>query len=72
MIRGMGEQNFPQYIHLDGRDFFYLTRRPLLPGRDLTPLATPRRARRRDVAHEGPAAARLSVRARDDHAARPR
>lgn len=35
MIRGMQEQNFPQYIHLDGRDFFYLTRRPLLPGADL-------------------------------------
>jgi len=39
MIRGMVEQNFPQYIHLDGRDFFYLMRRPLLPGRDLAPLA---------------------------------
>ncbi len=35
MIRGMQEQSFPQYIHLDGRDFFYLTRRPLLPGADL-------------------------------------
>ena len=35
MIRGMVEQNFPQYIHLDGRDFFYLTRRPLLPGASL-------------------------------------
>ncbi len=32
MIRGMQQQNFPQYIHIDGRDFFYLTRRPLLPG----------------------------------------
>ncbi len=41
MIRGMVEQNFPQYIHLDGRDFFYLTQRPLLPGRDVTPLVTP-------------------------------
>ena len=41
MIRGMSEQNFPQYIHLDGRDFFYLTRRPLLPGRDLAALVTP-------------------------------
>lgn len=39
MIRGMVEQNFPQYIHLDGRDFFYLTRRPLLPGPDLASLA---------------------------------
>ena len=41
MIRGMGINNFPQYIHLDGRDFFYLTRRALLPGRDLAPLASP-------------------------------
>ncbi len=39
MIRGMVEQNFPQYIHLDGRDFFYLMQRPLLPGADLAPLA---------------------------------
>ncbi len=57
MIRGMVEQNFPQYIHLDGRDFFYLTRRPLLPGPDLE-------GQRRRVAHEGAPAARLSVRAR--------
>ncbi len=35
MIRGMVEQNFPAYIQLDGRDFFYLTRRPLLPGADV-------------------------------------
>ena len=41
MIRGMVEQNFPQYIHLDGRDFFYLTRRPLLPGPDLAPTLAP-------------------------------
>ena len=41
MIRGMIEQNFPAYIHLDGRDFFYLTRRPLLPGRDLDALVAP-------------------------------
>jgi hypothetical protein len=44
MIRGMSEQNFPTYIHLDGRDFFYLTRRPLLPGRDLAALVTPPQA----------------------------
>lgn len=37
MIRFMQEQNFPQYIHLDGRDFFYLSRRFLLPGSDLAP-----------------------------------
>ncbi len=41
MIRGMSEQNFPEYMHLNGRDFFYLTRRPELPGRDVTPLVTP-------------------------------
>ena len=35
MIKGMQHQNFPQYIHRDARDFFYLTRRPLLPGLDL-------------------------------------
>lgn len=44
MIRGMVEQNFPQYIHLDGRDFFYLTRRPLLPGPDLAALVAPAEA----------------------------
>jgi hypothetical protein len=37
MVRGMMEQNFPQYIHLDARDFFYLTQRPILPGADLRP-----------------------------------
>jgi hypothetical protein len=41
MTRGMMEVNFPQYIHREARDFFYLTRRALLPGRDLTPLVTP-------------------------------
>jgi hypothetical protein len=35
MIKGMQQQNFPQYIHRDGRDFFYLTQRPVLPGADL-------------------------------------
>lgn len=37
MVRGMMEQNFPQYIHLDARDFFYLTQRPILPGAPLGP-----------------------------------
>jgi len=32
MLRHMGHINFPQYIHRDGRDFFYLTARPVLPG----------------------------------------
>ena len=50
MIRGMVEQNFPQYIHLDGRDFFYLTRRPILPGRDVTPLMTGLRKAKRKPA----------------------
>ncbi|CAN5577608.1 hypothetical protein BH09MYX1_BH09MYX1_52530 [soil metagenome] len=44
MIRGMVEQNFPQYIHLDGRDFFYLTRRPILPGQNLGASALPAEA----------------------------
>ncbi len=35
MTRGMMEVNFPQYIHREARDFFYLTRRALLPGRDV-------------------------------------
>jgi len=35
MTRGMAEVNFPQYIHRETRDFFYLTSRPLLPGADL-------------------------------------
>jgi hypothetical protein len=38
MIRGMVEVNFPQYIHREARDFFYLTRRALLPGDDLVGL----------------------------------
>jgi hypothetical protein len=32
MIRGMGHMNFPRYIQRDGRDFFYLTTRVVLPG----------------------------------------
>ncbi len=42
MIRSMSEINFPQYIHREGRDFFYLTVRPSLPGSDLAlPLGPP-------------------------------
>lgn len=41
MIKGMSHMNFPQYIHRDARDFFYLTRRPELPGADLASIATP-------------------------------
>jgi hypothetical protein len=32
MTRNMAEVNFPQYIHREPRDFFYLTARALLPG----------------------------------------
>jgi hypothetical protein len=39
MVRGMGLMNFPRYIHREGRDFFYLTLRPVLPGADLKPAA---------------------------------
>jgi hypothetical protein len=35
MTRSMVEVNFPQYIHREARDFFYLTARPLLPGADV-------------------------------------
>lgn len=35
MIRGMGHMNFPRYIQREGRDFFYLTSRPVLPGAEL-------------------------------------
>jgi len=44
MTRGMMEVNFPQYIHREARDFFYLTRRALLPGQDLAPPITPKEA----------------------------
>ena len=42
MIKSMQHQNFPQYIHRDGRDFFYLTARPVLPGPELPTPITPR------------------------------
>ncbi len=35
MTRSMAEVNFPQYIHREARDFFYLTTRALLPGPDV-------------------------------------
>lgn len=37
MVKTMGHMSFPRYIRRDERDFFYLTRRPLLPGADRTP-----------------------------------
>jgi hypothetical protein len=44
MIKGMQHMNFPQYIHRDGRDFFYLTQRPVLPGPELTAAVIPKEA----------------------------
>jgi hypothetical protein len=35
LIRGMGLMNFPRYIKREGRDFFYLTLRYLLPGKPI-------------------------------------
>jgi hypothetical protein len=32
MIKGMGHMLFPRYIQREGRDFFYLTTRTILPG----------------------------------------
>jgi hypothetical protein len=36
LIRSMGLMNFPRYIRREGRDYFYLTMRYLLPGAPLT------------------------------------
>lgn len=36
MIKSMGHILFPRYIHRDGRDFFYLTARTVLPGLPIT------------------------------------
>ena len=38
MLRYMGLMNFPRYIDREARDFFYLTLRPLLPGKPLSDL----------------------------------
>jgi hypothetical protein len=35
LIRGMGLMNFPRYIKREGRDYFYLTLRHVLPGNPL-------------------------------------
>ncbi|MBW2457214.1 MAG: hypothetical protein JRI68_22060, partial [Deltaproteobacteria bacterium] len=40
LIRGMGLMYFPRYIGREGRDFFYLTLRYVLPGNPLAPLDT--------------------------------
>lgn len=36
-IKGMGLMNFPRYIKREGRDFFYMTLRQMLPGKPLVP-----------------------------------
>jgi hypothetical protein len=36
-IKGMGLMNFPRYIKREGRDFFYMTLRQMLPGKPLAP-----------------------------------
>lgn len=41
MVRGMSHQGFPQYMHIDARDFFYLTLRPTLPGASLAANGAP-------------------------------
>jgi hypothetical protein len=38
LIRGMGLMNFPRYIKREGRDFFYMTLRHVLPGPALVPV----------------------------------
>ncbi len=38
LIRGMGLMNFPRYIKREGRDFFYMTLRHVLPGPTITPV----------------------------------
>ncbi len=38
LIRGMGLMNFPRYIKREGRDFFYMTLRQVLPGPALVPV----------------------------------
>ena len=38
LIRGMGLMNFPRYIKREGRDFFYMTLRHVLPGEALVPV----------------------------------
>jgi hypothetical protein len=54
MIKGMRHMNFPQYIQRDGRDFFYLTQRPVLPGAEVPVLdGTGAQATQATEPHEG-------------------
>jgi len=41
MMRFMALMNFPRYINVEQRDFFYLTLRTILPGEALTPRLKP-------------------------------
>lgn len=41
LIRGMGLMNFPRYIKREGRDFFYMTLRHVLPGANVAPVVQP-------------------------------
>jgi hypothetical protein len=45
MVKGMPHMNFPRYIGRDGRDFFYLTLRAVLPGNPIRPRITPPEAK---------------------------
>jgi hypothetical protein len=62
----MGLMNFPRYIKREGRDFFYMTLRQMLPGKPLVFGRQGAREGRGRVAPQGPAAAWLPLRARDD------
>jgi hypothetical protein len=44
LIRGMGLMHFPRYIKREGRDYFYMTLRHVLPGPALSPVIQPPRA----------------------------
>ena len=67
LVRNMQLMHFPRYIRRGARDYFYLMVKPLLP---LAPFRARRQARSRSgrggLGREGPAAARLPLRARDD------
>src|SRR6185503_18258042 len=41
LIRGMGLMHFPRYIKREGRDYFYMTLRHVLPGAALSPAVQP-------------------------------
>jgi hypothetical protein len=43
-MRGMALMNFPRYVNVEARDFFYLTLRNILPGEPLKPRIQPAEA----------------------------